>query len=371
MSFDANDKKIYDLLNRNYFIIPRNQRKYVWNKRNWTEIFDDISFVVEKTFPNHFIGSIVLKDEGRKNGLPNYQIIDGQQRITTLTIMIASIVYCMRKQNMFDDVEGTKQYLVAKNDKGKDVVMVSSSGHESLEVIIHKILTCDEKTINKISITNFIDSEIMTTKDKNIGDAFKYFISLIQEKMKIQQNPNSYLLKLRDAIVEITYVGIVSTTEEDSYTIFEILNARGMELDDHELLKNYIMRYIYPTENRDAAKEKWTKIEDLLKNDISRFIKHYTIHKFGYNKDLSTYKQIQTSNKKDEVNFLLDDLRVKANYYYKFVSPKIGTEPECCNETEYRVFSFFKKKRYWQMRPLLLSLMNKRRIGELDEEKCE
>lgn len=46
MSFDANDKKIYDLFNRNRFIIPRNQRRYVWNKRNWDELFEDILLVV-------------------------------------------------------------------------------------------------------------------------------------------------------------------------------------------------------------------------------------------------------------------------------------------------------------------------------------
>lgn len=140
MSFDANDRKIYDLFNRNRFIIPRNQRRYVWSKRNWDELFEDISLVVCENFPAHFIGSIVLKDEGRENGLPNYTIIDGQQRIITLTILLASISYCMKINKLSEDFEGTMQYLVTKNDKAKDTIMVSSEYHEALESLINKII---------------------------------------------------------------------------------------------------------------------------------------------------------------------------------------------------------------------------------------
>ena len=62
------------------------------------------------------------------------------------------------------------------------------------------------------------------------------------------------LKEIRNAVLEMTVVKIVSNSEEDSYTIFEILNARGQELAAHELLKNYIMRYIQPVERRDDAK---------------------------------------------------------------------------------------------------------------------
>ena len=62
-------------------------------------------------------------------------------------------------------------------------------------------------------------------------------------------------MQIRDALIAISYVNIISSTEEDSYTIFEILNARGLDLEDYELLKNYIMRYLQPIETRDDAKK--------------------------------------------------------------------------------------------------------------------
>ena len=85
-------------------------------------------------------------------------------------------------------------------------------------------------------------------------------------------------------------VSIISSTEEDSYTIFEILNARGQELEQYELLKNYIMRYIEPVENRDSAKEKWEEMERELGAYIKKFINQYVWHKYGIIDGMSTYR---------------------------------------------------------------------------------
>ena len=371
MSFNADDKKIYELFNRQCFLIPRNQRRYVWNKRNWNELFEDISLVVSGNLPSHFIGSIVLKDEGRENGFSNYTIIDGQQRIITLTILLASIIYCMRQNNMEEDYMGTIQYLITKDDKAKDIVMVTSEYNESLEILVKKIIESKLDIIQKQSVNAFIDTSIMSRHDKNIGSAFKYFINRIQEDKSYNDNHSQYLINIRNAVVEISYVSIISTTEEDSYTIFEILNARGLDLEDSELLKNYIMRYIHPAEHRDRAKEIWMDIERSLGNEIKRFINHYTIHKYGYNKELSNYKIIQQNTKKNDVHLLLDDLQLKAKYYLKFASPKIGENLEECSAIEYRVFSFFKRKRYRQMRPVFLSLMHKMYQEQISKDEYE
>ena len=63
MGLDAKDRKTYDLLNDKLFIIPENQRKYVWDSNNWTELMDDISLVYKEKINSHFIGSVVLKTQ--------------------------------------------------------------------------------------------------------------------------------------------------------------------------------------------------------------------------------------------------------------------------------------------------------------------
>lgn len=58
MSFKAEDRSIYDLLNDKMYSIPNNQRKYVWNRQNWDELFNDVKLIVESKTSNHFLGSI-------------------------------------------------------------------------------------------------------------------------------------------------------------------------------------------------------------------------------------------------------------------------------------------------------------------------
>ena len=81
MAFDAKDYPINDILNKVVFNIPRNQRRYVWKQENWRELFEDVLIATKDDTRPHFLGSIVLKDDGKKDGLSYYTIIDGQQRV--------------------------------------------------------------------------------------------------------------------------------------------------------------------------------------------------------------------------------------------------------------------------------------------------
>ena len=367
MAFNAEQKKIYDLFSRNTYGIPRNQRRYVWQERNWEELYEDIVYSITSS-TSHFLGSFVLKDEGRKNGIPNFTIIDGQQRIVTLTILLGSILYKLRKENLMDDFEGTKLYLFTKDDKAKETSIVNSDYHLSLDRIICLIRDLSDEEFNKISFTKLLEKGCVNKKrDKNIIDAFKYFTTKINESAYFH-DPD-FIIKLRDMTVNISYISIISSSEEDSYTIFEILNARGTELEDYELLKNYIMRYIQPEINRDKAKSIWMDIENTIGNDFKKFIKHYATHKCKYKTNsMSVYKIIQREYKARNTEELLLDLQKKSTYYSKIIDPQHTCD---LNSVEFRVLSFFRKKRQEQLRPVLLSIMHHHDIGDISNSSYE
>ncbi len=376
MGFKAEPKNVYYLFSRQSYCMPRNQRRYVWEKRNWEELFDDVSSVADGLCDSHFLGSFVLKEEGRENGLPQYTIIDGQQRVITLTIILSSILFWLRKEGLKEDFEGTKQYIIAKDDKAKNVVMVKSDYHLSLESIIKGIIETDDDKFNKMSITAFIENyKSSSNSDKQIIDAFKYFINTIKDKLDASDSKAEYLVKLRDATVKISYISITASSEEDSYTIFEILNARGIDLEDHELLKNYIMRFIQPEASRDRAKMVWNEIEQELGSNIKKFVKHYATHRYGYekykNNGLTVYKTIQSFNKGKNTEGLLKDLKQKADYYSIMINPNSARENNQCSKVEERIFSFFKKKRQEQLRPVLLSLIHVNRLELLSDNLYE
>ena len=367
MAFNAEQKKIYDLFSRNTYGIPRNQRRYVWQERNWEELYEDIIYSITSN-TSHFLGSFVLKDEGRRNGIPNFTIIDGQQRIVTLTILLGSILYTLRKENLKEDFEGTKLYLFTKDDKAKETSIVNSDYHLSLDRIICLIKDLSDDEFNKISLTKLLEKGCVNKKrDKNIIDAFKYFTAKINESA-YSNNPD-FIIKLRDMAVNISYISIISSSEEDSYTIFEILNARGTELEDYELLKNYIMRYIQPEINRDKAKSIWMDIENTIGNDFKKFIKHYATHKCKYRTNsMSVYKIIQREYKARNTEELLLDLQKKSIYYSKIIDPQHTCD---LNSVEFRVLSFFRKKRQEQLRPVLLSIMHHYAIGDISNSSYE
>lgn len=361
MSFEAKEKAVDKLLNDAIYYIPRNQRRYVWTTQNWADMYDDVLLVADGVASSHFIGSIVLKDEGKDEGLSKYTVIDGQQRILTLKIFLISTMFVMKKRNLMDDFGGTKKYLRAKDIKNKYREIVYPEYHLSLPKMVTMIIDTPQNKLANCSINAFANMCLVSAaKDKNIIDAFKFFSG------KLSELDNEKLLSIRDAIIGIGYVNIISSTEEDSYTIFEILNARGLDLEDHELLKNYIMRYLLPVERRDDAKRTWEEIETNLGKSIQAFLRHYAIQKYNYNNDMkkgvSVYKAIQCATKGRNVDILLDDIRLKSMYYSRILNPDV-TDP-----IEYEIFSFFRSNRVEQFRPLILSLMHQYANENIDAE---
>lgn len=361
MAFEAKEYTVDKLLNDAIYYIPRNQRKYVWKQENWEDMYDDILLVADHTASSHFIGSIVLKDEGKKDGLARYTVIDGQQRILTLTIFLISIMFIMKKRNLMDDFGGTQKYLVAKNIKNQYCEIVYPEAHLSLTKMVNQVVHGDRENIEKMSISTFANRCTVSSKDKQIISAFKYYAE------KLNTLETKTILSIRDAVIGIGYVHIISSIEEDLYTIFEILNARGLALDDHELLKNYIMRYLQPEERRDDAKQIWQEIESDLGENIRDFLRHYAIQKFNYGKDkkISVYKAIQNATKGRGIDKLLDDIKIKSNYYKFILNPSSREEDQC----EFEVFTFFKHYRVKQFRPLILSLMHQYKEGNISQDK--
>lgn len=369
MSFEAKDYPISDILNKAVFDIPRNQRRYVWKKENWSDLIEDLAFSISQEKP-HFVGSIVLEGDRKKDGLAYYTIIDGQQRLTTITLLLLAIMKHFHENSMTDDFLGTVSYVQSKNNRNQDIVILNSDYHTSLRHLVEGTLALEDK---KQSITSFVDSHLLSkSRDKNLGDAIKFFYFAIKEDVETVTDIPERLRNLRTALLDMTAVRIVSSSEEDSYTIFEILNARGQELAAHELLKNYIMRYIQPVERRDDAKANWEDIERNIGSALDKYIKHYATHRFGDTRDKysSPYQAIQKATRGQDVGALFDDIKLKSEYYMKIIHPSKGDDGNC-TETEFEIFDFFRLKRFEQFRPILLSLIHQRELEHLGPVKYD
>lgn len=360
MSFDARQSTIGKLLgNSSLYQTPRNQRRYVWDEQNWSDLYGDILLVTDGTAQSHFLGSIVLKQEEEESGVDVFTVIDGQQRIITLTLLISAVIFQLKKRSLADDAIGTKRYLIATDNKGVEKEVVSPEHHLTLPKLAKAVASVDPSSVAKRTASSFAKEKCLSPNDDElIVEAFVYF------DRKLGRLNDEMLLRFRDALVGTQYVNISSSTDEDLYTIFEILNARGLPLGDSDLLKNFIMRYIQPESKRDDAKTLWLSIESNLGNSMNAFLRHYAIHKYGFtSKDKGVYKKIRDSTDPHTAQQLLDDLLKKSEYYKRFDPPQDSNED--------MVLFYFRQHNVRAFRPLILSLMYKTDIEEISAEDYE
>lgn len=369
MSYFAEQQTIRNLFNNTVYTIPRNQRKYVWTKDNWQDLFSDIQFSIENN-NHHFIGSVVLLKDDSNKRLSQYVVIDGQQRIMTLTIFMVSILFFFRKFGMKNQFEGSKKYVIFNDDENRDHHIFNSPYQTSLMSMIDDVLKYESKssvTTEKFIKQNLIDER----KDKNIAKCFEFFSEKIEQLCPNGKNKNK-LTALRDALLDVQFVRIKADSTEDSYTIFEILNARGQKLADHEMVKNYIMRYITPQDQVDIVRSDWELLENRLGAGIKNFFKHYLLHKYQITDDdkKDVYKAVKKFVKPDGVKEAFKDINVKSKYYAKIYNPQKQDADgnKICSPYEYEILTYFKLKRQEQFRPLILSFMSAHDNSKLNEK---
>lgn len=365
MSFKAEQRDIDYLLSNKLYEIPRNQRRYVWNKDNWEDLWSDLEFIVknQQYGKRHFLGSIVLREEDKVIGIQRYTIIDGQQRIITIILFMSALVGVLKEHELEDDFKGTITKLIIKDLKNQDNCVLHSDFHTCIGDIVLKVCDSNDKRPFKELMESCI---VNKNDDKNIRQCCLYFYD------KLKNLDIEKILLLRDMMLGTSYVDIVATTDEDSYTIFEILNARGQELEDHELVKNFVMRYIQPQElaKVDRVKSDWEiYIDRQLGTSVKRFFSHYSVHKYTEREKKSeVYKTILKGTNRENVNDFFDDLKLKAGYYSIIEKPICEGDDQNCSFEEYRIFDFLKRKKAVQFRPIILSLMHMNKLDKLKDD---
>ena len=365
MGFDAKPLQIKQLFTKHIFTIPRNQRRYVWNKDNWNELYEDLKFIIDnktgEAITGHFLGSFVLQKKGEQNDVTYYEIIDGQQRSITIVLFLSAIMQVFKERNQRDYFDGCRDFLKVKDAVNKEHCVIETDYYVIIEKIVEAVCCWDNDIAD---VTKFLKSLSIGSKYSKISDCFLFYYKTIHEQSE------DFVWDLRRALADAKYIHIEADNKEDSYTIFEILNARGLALEDFELIKNFIMRYILPQEETmvDRVKELWKeKIENPLGTNISKFFQHYAKHKYKMDINQKEVFSLIKKTARKNVNGFFDDLLLKASYYNLIISPNNSDVETELSETEKFVFSFLRKKRAVQFRPVLMSLMHQKYLGIMTE----
>ena len=350
------------------YLIPRYQREYVWEEKQWDDLFDDLLKNYKKhnespAVEAHFIGSIVILEE-KKDRYSMANVIDGQQRLTTFFVLMLAI---MRTANIYgqkDLFEGVRDYLKTKSSIGEKYDKFANEDNPYFKLLLDNCATYTEN-VDTIIDNQDIEKRKYDFQEKFINRCFLHMFNRIEGCINTRTID---LKEFTSRIMETVVIETISTNVSESYTIFEILNARGKQLENHELIKNYIMRYYEPTDCGDVALKDWKTLIDILKKGGVKprnFFDHYASHKYDRSKEkkgqakLSTYDYI-VQNEQENSKKLLDDFISKAKLYVIFNKP--NSFDFSLNQHYQRIsdgLKFFKGRSKTQFRPLFLSLFNR------------
>ncbi|WP_155977350.1 DUF262 domain-containing protein, partial [Streptococcus dysgalactiae] len=346
MAFTTETRAITDIFQRSVqYSIPRYQRNYVWRQVNWRELIVDIRFSMDNgdEIPwSHFLGTIVLNKMVSDKGIDRYEIIDGQQRLTTIYILIISIFGRLKQINE-ESAKNRANYIydsfiTSLNNESKRCPVIKNEDFDDdiKEIIDH---TQNSKK-NKLS------------KSNNYYKLYSYFESEFRDKSYTD------ISNFIDKLLSANIVEIISGQEEEIYNIFEVLNARGQKLKQIELLKNHIMKYVQPRDDEfiDQARKTWRSIEEAANNLsnsdslIQSFAKCY-IKRQAENIE-GVYRLIKEEVSVDSLSAFLSNLKESTDVYVS-ISNKDASDA---------TIEYFNIKRNQQIRPLLtaISLLEKR-----------
>lgn len=330
MKFTPENKTIKTMF-RSYpmMSIPNFQREYSWDKYYYNTFFIDILEGIkqeDKKLINtdYFIGTMVFSGSEKKD--ESIEVIDGQQRLTVITILLSVLTNKFKNIKEEDLAEATFEYVKTKDDYGRPIPKLKSiTSYPYFEAYVQSI----EKT----------DVEPATEEEINIKQTYNYFESELEEmKLKGKYNFNKntpykdLLIAIRDQILQMNVISILTEEKDSAYEIFEILNAKGKNLASIDLIKNTIYSKFHADDNaKDKIIEnKWEGIKTTLRSrnpniGFATFYRHYWISKYlktTNSKLYDSFKEYIKSNKKSYEEFV-EDLSTIAETYMKIVSPNI------------------------------------------------
>jgi len=290
--------------NAKIYTVPMYQRDFSWKSDQWEDLWNDI-LEIEQTKNVHYMGSIVLQDMGNKK----FNIIDGQQRFSTLTLIALATIKQLRE--LIDDeidVENNKERVSLLERKfigDKDPASLTYSAKLKLNENNNSFFQS-----NLLVFREPVNVNTLQDSDKLIWEAYNFFVEKVSIHFKEEQNGEVITNFLNNVIAEnLLFIQIIVEDELNAYTVFETLNSRGVGLTVTDLLKNYLFS-ISAEVDLPHVKEKWKRIVDTIGLDkFPVFLRHYWISRNKLIRQEYLFRAVRNSIKTSpEVISLLEQL---------------------------------------------------------------
>lgn len=336
MNIKPYDKTVRDLLgSKRQFVIPRFQREYSWDKKNYQEFLEDMlgNLIIKDgriSSSQYFLGTMLFIGNFAEGTEQEIQVVDGQQRLTTITILFSAmsdIFLTLGEQTLSRQLFA---YIMTEDDDGNEVRILKSK--TSYPFFSYFIQDKEKK----------MSPDATTEEEHCIKETYEYFRAQLTEaklKSMLKRKHGSEIVEalseidvlkaLRDQVLNSTFISISTTDREQANKIFEILNAKGKRLAYIDLIKNKIFEVLNKVEPADFAEETWKNIKKTLSFGkesvgLATFYQHFWSSKYKKVSSNKLYEAFNSTIKKSETEYteFIKELLKNAKIYMQIVNPK-------------------------------------------------
>ncbi|MBF0542255.1 MAG: DUF262 domain-containing protein [Nitrospirae bacterium] len=322
INFIPFNKKFRELMgNGIIYTVPMFQRDYSWTETEWDDLWQDILEIYRESESDHFMSYLVLKSDDNKN----YEIIDGQQRIATLSLIVLAVLKNLQELQLQEiDVEKNKIRLEQLRNSYigylDPATLISSS---KLKLNKHNDYLYQNSIVPLVNLPK----KSRNASDQLIIDAFKWFTEKVTRDISIKDGAE--LARFIGLIADKLFFTVISVTDElNAYKVFETLNARGVRLSTTDLLKNYLFRVISSqgTDEIEINKieERWEMIISKLSGEkFPDFLRAYWNSRYKIIRKTNLFKTISSTIKdKKNVFDLIRELDDNVDLYTALSNPE-------------------------------------------------
>lgn len=291
-----------------FYKIPDYQRSYDWEDEQIDQLWTDIFSAMEDKFETYFLGPIILVKNKKENC---YDVIDGQQRLTTLTILFCVV------RDLYSEIfkEDNKKYL----NYIKDAIKSRMDGKHRLKLItqLHIQSQFEDEILNKVQFpTNKINKKDLSKKKFiNAAEIFRRNLKELEEENG-EEDIIEFIIYILNKVEIIT---ITCSNDEYAIKLFEVLNTRGLDLSPADLIKSHLYSKCEDDISKGKFMATWNQIETISKNvdqSITNLLTYHMYYLQGQNPKFSLYTVLKEEYRGLDPNNVLYNFKKLSEYYH-------------------------------------------------------
>lgn len=340
--------------------VPRYQRDYSWSEEEWEDLWNDIIELRPDRASVHYMGALVVEGSNDREFL----IIDGQQRLATLSLFALAVIAKLKETadaGIDSEANGERSQRLRNRFVGeKDPASLTESSRLYLN-------TTDDAFYQDylVQLRRPLNPRGLTKSNRLLWKCFTYFTERLGEMDALKSDGQALASLLSETVArQLVFILITVDDELNAYTVFETLNARGLELTTTDLLKNYLFSRVRVTADLEALQRRWQQlIATVGQGRFPRFLRYHLLCELPKVRSQRLFKLVRDRTKSAEDVFaLLDQLEGRAELFAAVLDSSHGYWIELPEAKPYiRELNLF---RVQQMMPLLFTVWERLSEGD-------